>query len=430
MLTRVVKLMMDFARITGLDPVTTCPKRYLWTDAFAVCNYLELHQQTKESQYLNLARRLVDQVHGELGKHRKDDPNGRHGWISGFNEEEGRLHPTIAGLRIGKKFNERQRHERADPELEWEQDGQYFHYLTKWMHALERMHKVTGEVQFLLWAMEMAKGVFPKFSYQTGHQLGLSSGATVKHRMYWKMSIDLSYPLVSSMGQHDALDGFITYQELELAALVAIPSGDFPANLHLHSERAVLNDMAHDGTWSTRDTLGLGGLLCDAYKVLQFSITANRKKIEVDREGETGTAVSCMAEDVLVRDLLTAALPGLRHALEEKPNFLQHPTKYRLAFRELGLAIGLRAVMDMQIWMQDHPEEYDTIQYRESLRLMQKIAEKYGPIAKIVEDFWWNIAHKATDSEASPSEVTWTDHLEINMVMLATSMYPKSFLMV
>ncbi len=33
--------------------------------------------------------------------------------------------------------------------------------------------------------------------------------------MYWKMSIDLTRPLVSSMGQHDPLDGFITYNEIK-----------------------------------------------------------------------------------------------------------------------------------------------------------------------------------------------------------------------
>ena len=36
--------------------------------------------------------------------------------------------------------------------------------------------------------------------------------------MYWKMSIDLSYPLVTSMGQHDPLDGLITYSELQATA--------------------------------------------------------------------------------------------------------------------------------------------------------------------------------------------------------------------
>jgi len=39
---RVQEIMQDFARSTGLDPPTPSPKRYLWTDAFAVCNYLGL----------------------------------------------------------------------------------------------------------------------------------------------------------------------------------------------------------------------------------------------------------------------------------------------------------------------------------------------------------------------------------------------------
>jgi len=33
--------------------------------------------------------------------------------------------------------------------------------------------------------------------------------------MHWKMSIDLSYVLVPSMGQHDPLDGLVTYCELQ-----------------------------------------------------------------------------------------------------------------------------------------------------------------------------------------------------------------------
>ena len=51
-------LMGQFATNTGLDPVSSQPKRYLWTDAFAVCNYLELYNRTQEKNYLLLARRL------------------------------------------------------------------------------------------------------------------------------------------------------------------------------------------------------------------------------------------------------------------------------------------------------------------------------------------------------------------------------------
>lgn len=79
--------------------------RYLWTDAFALLNFLELGRITGKHNYLDLARRLIDAVHYTLGRHRGDD--ARSGWISGLKEDEGKKHPAAGGLRIGKKLNER-----------------------------------------------------------------------------------------------------------------------------------------------------------------------------------------------------------------------------------------------------------------------------------------------------------------------------------
>ena len=90
------EIMIEFARLTGLEPVATPPRRYLWTDAFAVCNFLGLWQETGDGQFKDLALRLVDQVHATLGQHRRDE--ARAGWISGLDEEAGRLHPTAGGL--------------------------------------------------------------------------------------------------------------------------------------------------------------------------------------------------------------------------------------------------------------------------------------------------------------------------------------------
>src|SRR5512133_2494509 len=39
--------------------------------------------------------------------------------------------------------------------------------------------------------------------------------------VYWKMSTDLSRPLVAATGLHDALDGFITFREAQNAAKTA-----------------------------------------------------------------------------------------------------------------------------------------------------------------------------------------------------------------
>ncbi|MDD1655403.1 MAG: hypothetical protein LUO91_06845, partial [Methanomicrobiales archaeon] len=101
----IMDLMQDFAARTGLDPVSPRPSRYLWTDAFAVSTYLQMFRDSGDARYRDLALRLVDQVHRTLGRHRPDDP--RQGWISGLSEEEGCLHPTAGGLRIGKALPER-----------------------------------------------------------------------------------------------------------------------------------------------------------------------------------------------------------------------------------------------------------------------------------------------------------------------------------
>ncbi|MFN2367171.1 MAG: hypothetical protein ABR523_12035, partial [Desulfurivibrionaceae bacterium] len=132
----VKEIMQRFAVETGLQGKGK-PRRYLWTDAFAVCNYLELNRLTGEDKYTELALGLVDQVHRVLGRHRDDD--SRTGWLSGLDEEEGGAHPARGGLRIGKPLRERRPGEPQDNRLEWDRDGQYFHYLTKWIHALHRV---------------------------------------------------------------------------------------------------------------------------------------------------------------------------------------------------------------------------------------------------------------------------------------------------
>jgi hypothetical protein len=79
----VQEIMEEFAGRTGLLPEGAAPvRRYLWTDAFAVCNYLALYEQSGREKHLHLALGLVDQVHEILGRHRDDDP--RSGWISGL----------------------------------------------------------------------------------------------------------------------------------------------------------------------------------------------------------------------------------------------------------------------------------------------------------------------------------------------------------
>src|SRR4051812_30587791 len=123
------RLMSNFAMRTGLSSVALHPQRSLWTDAFAVCNFFELFARTSDQTHRRYAVGLIDQVHQVLGQYRHDDM--RNGWISGLDDDSGRHRPTAGGLRIGKPLKEREADEPIDEQLEWDRDGQYFHYLTK-----------------------------------------------------------------------------------------------------------------------------------------------------------------------------------------------------------------------------------------------------------------------------------------------------------
>src|SRR5271169_756914 len=190
-----VRLMLGFARRTGLYPATQEQQRYLWTDAFAVCNFLELFGQTGDQIYRRCATDLIDQVHRVLGRYRDDDL--RRGWISGLDDEAACQHPTAGGLRIGKPLKGRGPGEPIDERLEWDRDGQYFHYLTKWMHALCRAGLIANHSAYARWAVELGDAGFKGFvrRSRSGEVAGI----------HWKMSTDLSMPLVPLMGQHDAL---------------------------------------------------------------------------------------------------------------------------------------------------------------------------------------------------------------------------------
>ena len=374
-----IALMMSFADRTGLTSERP-RQRYLWTDAFAVCNFLGLARATGEHRYAELALHLVDQVHHTLARHRGDDP--RTGWISGLGEREGEVHPTRGGLRIGKGLPERGPDEPFDEQMEWDRDGQYFHYLTKWMHALDQVTRATGRPQFNLWARELAGTAQRAFTYSPPAGAG-------PRRMYWKMSIDLTRPLVPAMGQHDPLDGYVTCVQLRATA-ARLPGGP-----GLEDETRQFAELLEGGEWATTDPLGLGGLLIDASRLAQLP-----------RQGD-------LPDQRLLGHLLTATLAGLQAYLEGGELLL--PAEHRLAFRELGLAIGLHAVESL--WRAADPEcpviSPDVGASRQALM-------HYSPIGEAIESFWRAAEHRQGRA--------WSEHRDIDEVMLATSLAPDGFL--
>jgi hypothetical protein len=376
-------LMTKFGERTGLT--TDRPKqRYLWTDAFAVCNFLGLARLTGERYYTDCALQLVDQVHHVLGRYRADDP--RTGWISGLGEREGESHPTRGGLRIGKKLPERGPGEPFDKALEWDRDGQYFHYLTKWMHALDQVSASTRDPRFNLWARELAEVAHASFA----------SGARGPggRRMVWKMSTDLSRPLVPSMGQHDPLDGLITCAQLETTALLLSSTSHGPTLKHAVADFATMIE-AFD--IRTEDPLGLGGLLSDACRVAQLM------------------ARGAFEDGTLLELLLAVAQEGLLR-------YSQHgdwhmPASRRLAFRELGLAIGLAGIDLLRKDTEDDPR---SVLAKPELRARIQNLVPHVTLRSAIVFFWFDAEHQQPR--------TWSEHRDINEVMLATSLVPEGFL--
>ncbi|MBW2714895.1 MAG: hypothetical protein JRD03_02395 [Deltaproteobacteria bacterium] len=364
------QIMLDFAGRTGLISSEYPPVRYLWTDAFAVCNFLGLFVEHADEEALRLARRLVDQTHHVLGRHRPDDP--RCGWISGLSEEQGEAHPTRGGLRIGKPLPDQGP---AAPALEWDRDGQYFHYLTRWMHALDQLARVTGDATYHRWACELASTAYAGFTH---------AAASGTKRLVWKMSIDLSRPQVTSMGLHDPLDGFLTYCQLQ-----ATSSDD--AKLDLSREIRELAGLCADRSWDTDDALGIGGLLCDAHRLVQL------------------TSAGELNEPQLLEDLLRSSLRGLETLVAQ--GVFRGGAENRLGFRELGLSIGLHAVERIR----GLGAEPCAVRLG---ALLENII-RYQPMADQIEQFWLEPTNRESTS--------WRDHRDINDVMLATSLAPAGY---
>jgi hypothetical protein len=379
------ELMLEYAASSGLSPALADPQRYLWTDAFAVCNFLAFYRETGEEQYRKLALDLVHQVHSTLGRHRTDEQSK--GWISGLDEKKGSQHPTIGGLRIGKEMNERKPGEPYDESLEWDRDGQYYHYLTKWMHALARLGLVTEDSEYTKWAMELAKTAHARFTY--------APSPRALKRMYWKMSIDLSYALVPSMGQHDPLDGLVTYCELQAQADRSEAQRDWPS---LSAEIAETARICEGQQLTTDDPLGIGGLLVDAYRMAQLIVKGSFPYARI------------------LPEVLDAAQSGLDYyAMTAASRRL--PADYRLAFRELGLSIGLHAVGHLQELLIQHTGAFDK---GSSLSAQIEHLIQHSPLQTEIEAFW--LEGRNRESEG------WLAHRFINMVMLATSLTPDGFL--
>jgi len=134
--------------------------RYLWTDAFGLILLVSLYRKLNEQRWLDEAEELVAKVDRVLGRER--------------------------GFRIGEAPD---------------RDGQYFHYLAMWVHALGRLGAVRPA--YRQQAIQIVKDIHPRFVVP---EVGV----------IWKMQEDLSrsYP-GHGLGALDPFHGLTVYRLLD-----------------------------------------------------------------------------------------------------------------------------------------------------------------------------------------------------------------------
>ncbi|KAI2623895.1 hypothetical protein GGS26DRAFT_593417 [Hypomontagnella submonticulosa] len=275
--------------------------RYLWTDAFGVVNFITLSREKGGTQsqqlYLELARRLADTVHSVLGRTR--DGTSR---LPGATDEE----PLNGGLRIGKMD--------ADGS---DGDGQYHHYLTLWMFALNRLAIATGESRWNALAVQLAKAIHPHFM--------TNRGGSHQESMVWKISMDMRRVLVHSKGNLDDVDGLVVYQLLQDTAESFKKRGTSNSLMSPTLDKEIEHYrriMASHPKSLSGDPLDLGmGLWISHF----------------DREAEWSRN---LAEKglIIARDRFLPAA--------QSPITSSRRGPYRLAFREFGACLGIKCYVN------------------------------------------------------------------------------------
>lgn len=276
---------------------STKQRRYLWSDAFGVCSLLSLHHATKQRKFLLQAEALARDVHADLG-FRRGSRKKR------LSAQASAAAPLLGGLRIGKP----QAHE----------DGQYFHYLTKWMFALLRLSAAGGDARYLAWAVQLAAVAHRRFVLRD------ADGEPV--RMVWKRSTDLERVMVSGEGTLDPFDGLVTFRLLQRASAEASGPGCRPVLEREIADMQRLVDRRAAALTMSDDALDLGQALWLA---------------------------AWFPGEKWARQLASVALAGLEKLAPrifpstELAVGDEHHTGFRLLFREMGAALGLQVAVIM-----------------------------------------------------------------------------------
>jgi len=145
----------------------------------------------------------------------------------------------------------------------------------------------------------------------------------------------------------------------------------------------------------------IGGMLVDAYRVFEL------------------LQVGAVVDFHVLIDLLENSFTGIQFLA--KSGELSGPAMYRLAFRELGLSIGLHAIerMRQELAAQEESTVFSPTAMSRIVSPLERLVA-YVPLGEEIETFWLDPANQKAGA--------WIEHLDINEVMLATSLAPDGFL--
>ena len=212
-------------------------RRYLWTDAFGVLSYISLAKRYEKDgkpddaqKYTKAANTLIDVVHECLGKPRS--PSSVDAMQPSSSSPTG-----YVGLRIGKVDT------RKVTDYGMRYDGQYWHYVDKWLLALNRAGRNED-------ALRIAKSVFPYFFDAGPHGDGHEGG------IRWKLSVDATAPspLQRASASDDGLVALIVFSILQQHA-----GGDAKEHTDLTKEIRLLQaSLGYYRPRVTDDPLGWG----------------------------------------------------------------------------------------------------------------------------------------------------------------------------
>jgi len=394
---------------------------------------------------MDMALQLVNQVHTTLGQHRADDSLRRTGWLSGKSFQ----HPTAGGLRIGKRLPERGPNDPGDRATEWDRDGQYLHYLTQWMHALYRVSQEFKSQplearEYLRYATELAKVVHAKFTTHStvgaGAGAGVAAADEAPPRMVWKLNCYLTRVLVPSQGAPDPLDALVTYLELRTQCECLTASWNAAAATEQHEQdQAQAPAQAHepaaegerqaeelkDAVEQSLDASGaldlqtLGGKVCLDAEIREAEEMVANSPLETTDALGIGGLLCCTfrlarlisRHHVQEKRLLARLIPACKTSLASYARSceLSQPAASRLAFRELGLSIGLQAIGCI-----------DPASLSSGTKYALEQLSPYRNMSDRIIEFWL--------SQENRQQSSWNEHADINEVMLATALVPAGYL--